>query len=51
MAMMGLTIYDVIGRTLCFRLISIAIISVAVIGLLVSLAHLRYHAIAEPDMG
>jgi hypothetical protein len=46
MAMMGLTIYDVIGRTLYFRLISIAIMSVAAIGLLVSLAHLRYHALA-----
>jgi hypothetical protein len=46
MAMMGLTICDVIGRTLYFRLISIAIISVAAIGLLVSLAHLRYHALA-----
>ena len=46
LAMMGLTIYDVVGRTLYFWLISIAIISVAAIGLLVSLAHLRYRALA-----
>jgi hypothetical protein len=46
MAMMGPTIYHVIGRTLYFRLISIAIISVAAIGLLGNLAHLRYHALA-----
>jgi hypothetical protein len=46
LAMMGLTIYDVIGRTLYFFLIEIAIISVAAIGLLVSLARLRYRALA-----
>jgi glycosyl transferase family 87 len=46
LAMMGLTIYDVIGRTLYFWLIEKAIISVAAIGLLVGLARLRYRALA-----
>ena len=46
MAMMALTIYDVSGRTLYFWLISIAIISVATTGLLVSLADVGYRALA-----
>lgn len=46
LATMGLTIYDVVGRTLYFWLISIAVISIAAIGLLVSLARLRQRALA-----
>ena len=46
LAMMGLTIYDLVGRTLYFWLLSIAAISIGAIGLLVSLAYLRYRALA-----
>lgn len=46
LAVMGLTIYDVLGRTLYFRFMAISVVSVCAILVVVSLAHVRWRAMA-----
>ena len=46
LAVMGLTLYDVMGRTLYLRFMALSFVSVAAIGLAMALAHLRSKALA-----
>jgi hypothetical protein len=45
LALMGLTIFDVMGRTLYARFMALSIVSVAAIGAAVALSHLRWKAL------
>jgi hypothetical protein len=42
LALMGLTLFDVMGRALYARFMALSIVSVAAIGAAVSLGHLRW---------
>jgi hypothetical protein len=46
LAVMGLTLFDVMGRTLYWRFMALAVISVCAIGVAIVLAHLRMRALA-----
>ena len=45
LALMGLTIFDVLGRTLYGRFMALSIVSVAALGAAVALCHLRWKAL------
>ena len=45
LALMGLTIFDVMGRTLYARFMALSIVSVAALGAAVALTHLRWKAL------
>ncbi len=46
LALMGLTIFDVLGRSLYGRVMALSIVSVAALGTAVALAHLRWRKLA-----
>ena len=46
LAVMGLTIYDVLGRTLYFQFMALSVVSVCAILVVVALAHVRWRALA-----
>ena len=46
LVLMGLTIFDVMGRTLYARFMALSIVSVAALGAAVALSHLRWKALA-----
>jgi hypothetical protein len=46
LAVMGLTIFDVMGRDLYGRFMALSIVSVAALGVVAALAHLRWRALA-----
>ena len=45
LVLMGLTIFDVMGRTLYARFMALSIVSVAALGAAVALTHLRWKAL------
>jgi hypothetical protein len=46
LALMGLTIYDLMGRTLYIRFMHLSIITLAALGMAAALAHLRWRSLA-----